>query len=157
MAKKKADQKEQNKNTAWEEGEIAVWLGPLGVWGKIHDDGKYPIGRNDLAYVTSKGDIYLNIKKDCTPKEWEYIIAHCMLHLGFGHFREKADPLWNTACDWVVTKFLRESHIGAPLPEFQQEFPFAVKSEEQVYERLRENPEMAYTVNLGLTGLLSFS
>ena len=151
MAKKRIEQKRSKEIPAWELGEMEVRHGPLGMWGTVHNDNHYPIGQNDFAYVTSKGDIFLNTKRNCSPKEWEYVIAHCMLHLGFGHFREHIDPLWNIACDWVITKFLRESHIGTPPLEFIQDFPFPVKNEEQVCHRLQEDPKLRSEINFSLT------
>ena len=143
MAKKKADPKKAKESPAWEKGFDAARALPIHVPVTVHCDNRYPIGRTDWAYVTSKGDIYLNPRMNGTPKEWEYVIAHCMLHLGFGHIHRDADPFWNTACDWVVTKFLKDSHIGTPPMEFQQEFPFSVKNEEQVYQQLQDRPDKA--------------
>ena len=79
------------------------------------------------------------------------MIAHCWLHLGFGHFREHSDRLWNTACDCVVAKFLRDNHIGSPPQEYRLEFPFAVKNEEQAYQQLLNRPELAVKANYSLT------
>lgn len=143
MAKKKADAKKAKESPAWQKGLDAARALPIHVPVYIHCDNSYPIGRTDWAYVTSKGDVYLNPRMNGTPKEWEYVIAHCMLHLGFGHIRRGADSFWNTACDWVVTKFLKDSHIGTPPMEFQQEFPFPVKNEDQVYQQLQDRPNKA--------------
>ncbi len=151
MAKKCSEPAKKNELPAWELGVQAVSQGPLGLFARVLCDKSYPIGKTDWAYVSSKGEIRLNPGIEASPKEWEYVIAHCLLHLGFGHFREKMDPLWNTACDWVVTKFLRDSHIGSPPQEFRQEFPFAVKNEEQVCQRLRDDPALASGVRFGMT------
>ena len=50
------------------------------------------------------------------------------------------DPAWVSACDLVVAKFLKDSHIGTPPPEYQRELPFPVKDEEQTWQRLAESP-----------------
>ncbi len=148
---KKVQKKNERETPAWAKGRELVRKGPLGCYADVFCDSRYPIGKNDWAYVTSRGSIYLNPRKDATPKEWEYIISHCLLHLGFGHFRQQQDRFWNTACDLVVTKFLRDAHIGSPPKEFQQMFPVAVRNEEQVYQELLSRPELATKANFSLT------
>lgn len=91
------------------------------------------LGRNVPAKVSSSGCIYLN--KDCShsPKAWAYFIAHCMLHLCFGHFDAERMPgywqqitekqqkwvnqydpaLWNMACDIFVARFLADIKFGS--------------------------------------------
>ena len=152
MGKKRAKSETEKEIPDWHKGWALVQRGPLGYIGEVRCDNSYPIGKNDWAYVTSKGVIYLNPKKVGSPKEWEYVIAHCTLHLGFGHIRERSDRFWDTACDWVVTKFLRDSHIGLPPLEFHQDLPIVVKNEEQVYQQLRERPELASKVDFSMTG-----
>lgn len=93
---------------------------------------KEELGKDIPAKVSSSGMIYIN--KDCnkTVKEWLYIIAHCVLHLCFGHFDSERMPgyfqqiddntkkwindynpeLWNMACDIYITRFLLEVKIG---------------------------------------------
>lgn len=108
---------------------------------RVYCDTSYPIAKSDWAYVCTDGSIYLNPHRDAPIPEWEYVISHCLLHLGFGHLDDETkltDPLWNVACDLVVTKFLSDSHIGTPPPEFRHALPFVVKSEEQAYEWLQE-------------------
>ena len=133
---------------AWKQAEAKIASGPLFMLlhhAYIHCDDDYPMSREDWAYVTSTAGIYLNPRRVATVGEWEYVISHCLLHLGFGHITQKCedDPLWNEACDYVVARFLKDSHIGLPPPEFQIEFPCPVKDEEQVYQWLKEHPESA--------------
>ena len=151
MGKKQAQQKNEREKPAWAKGKELVRKGPLGCYADVFCDSRFPIGKNDWAYVTSRGSIYLKPRKEATPREWEYIICHCLLHLGFGHFRQQQDRYWNTACDWVVTKFLRDAHIGAQPKEFQQIFPFTVRNEDQVYQELLSRPELAAKANFSLT------
>lgn len=109
----------------------------------VYCSNDYPIAKNDWAYVSNDGHIYLNPhREEATVSEWEYIISHCLLHLGFGHFQKDRlqDPAWVSACDLVVAKFLKDSHIGTPPPEYQRELPFPVKDEEQTWQRLAESP-----------------
>ena len=114
-------------------------LGGLAASVRVYQDGRVPMARGDWAYVTSQGEIYLNSSREAMALEWEYVLAHCMLHLGLGHFQPERmeDPLWVSACDLVVTRFLRDSRIGKPPPEFGGELPVPAKSEEQALEQLR--------------------
>ena len=130
----------------WKLAEARAENGPLFKLmqcARIYCDDDYPMAKEDWAYVTSDADIYLNPKKTASVGEWEYVISHCLLHLGFDHILQDRvdDPIWNTACDYVVDKFLKDSHIGSPPPEFQVIAPCAVKDEEQVYSWLKEHPE----------------
>lgn len=145
MGKKKAaaSKEKADKRPAWS---IAVTrvnngiLHRLAYYSGIYCEKTYPMAKTDWAYVTNNGCVYLNPYRDATVGEWEYVISHCLLHLGFGHFREdrREDRAWETACDMVVAKFLRDSHIGTQPPEFCFEFLFPVKDEEQAYQRLLE-------------------
>ncbi|MDR1848809.1 MAG: hypothetical protein LBQ75_02100, partial [Zoogloeaceae bacterium] len=57
----------------------------------------------EFAFVTNDGYIYCNPKRRAEPEQWARVLAHCLLHLGMEHFREKDHPiLWNMACDCVV-------------------------------------------------------
>ena len=65
------------------------------------------------AVVTKDGSIHVHPKKRATAEEWLYILAHCLLHLGFEHFKETENPaLWNMACDVFVAKFLYDMKLG---------------------------------------------
>ena len=101
--------------------------------------------KSDWGYVTQGGILVLNSGRDASPKEWEYVLAHLMLHLGLGHFdsRYQGKPMWNAACDMVVTQFLRDCKIGTPPPEFTWELPLSAKEEQEVYEELCLRPELA--------------
>lgn len=166
MSKKNAKPKksEKKKLEPWEEARDALGLSPF--WKlesivQVRRDNSYPIGRDDWAYVSSGGGIYLNPNREATKGEWVYIIAHCMLHLGFGHFRQErmGDPLWQTACDMVVNHFLRGCRIGSPPAGFLGEYPVPVRSEEQTWEALkrlppREGPWAFSTMSGGRPGMI---
>lgn len=94
---------------------------------------KSRLGKDVPAKVSSIGIIYLNKDCDKTPKEWAYIIAHCMLHISFGHFDAERMPgywqqitaknqkwvndyipeLWNMACDIFISRFLADVRFGS--------------------------------------------
>lgn len=107
-------------------------------------DQSYPMAKSDLAYVSAGGDIRLNPARDADPEEWAYIIAHCILHLGLGHFRPERenDALWNAACDMVVTRFLRDSKIGREPIGFDEPLPLVAKDEEMTWEALRNGSDL---------------
>lgn len=125
------------------EGALCLMAGSVYIYYGEHWD-KY-FARPDWGYVTYDGYLYLNHRQKATPKEWEYVIAHLLLHLGLGHFNEKHrnDPVWNAACDLVVTQFLKECKIGTAPAEFSWELPLPAREESQVYEELRIRPGLA--------------
>ncbi len=89
------------------------------------------------AVVTAGGTIHVHPKKRAQPEEWLYILAHCLLHLGFEHFKDKENPtLWNIACDAFVAKFLYEMKLGKPPSEFRVPVDFQARDEETLYKIL---------------------
>ena len=62
----------------------------------------------DAAVVYKEGTIELNKDALLTPMQWAYTIAHCKLHLAFGHFDAERMPgykkeLPDGASEWVVS------------------------------------------------------
>lgn len=166
MSNKKAGSKsqKQEKTPEYVKAERRLHetaLGGLTAHVAVCCDNSYPIGKTDWAYVTSTGRILLNPRREASAAEWEYVIAHCMLHLGMGHFQEHrlGDPLWQRACDIVVTRFLRESKIGRAPFDFIAALPFSAKSEDETWELLRNLPEERRgpsfsTMNSGRPGIV---
>ncbi len=65
------------------------------------------------AIVTIDGMICAHPKRHEEVDVWVYVFAHCLLHLGFEHFKQKPRPdLWNTACDLTIAKFLDDFKLG---------------------------------------------
>jgi hypothetical protein len=83
--------------------------------------------------VTSLGFVYLHPRRRGEPEEWAWVVAHCLLHLGFGHLaRERLpgwraaaglpsvrdsgafDVAWNLAACVTVNRFLSHLKIGRP-------------------------------------------
>jgi predicted metal-dependent peptidase len=94
---------------------------------------------NGWAVVTTNGYIHLHPTRRGRPKEWVYVIAHCLLHLGFGHFQERENPAaWNMACDCVIAHFLAGMKLGRPLDEMRLPPELAVSNEERLYQRFCE-------------------
>ncbi len=127
-----------------------------GLGGYIRICGRELMGKKATAYVRSDGYILLNQDILRTPLQWAYVIAHCQLHLAFGHFDGERMPgfwkeaqngerkwavscnkyLWNMACDLYIARFLGDLKFGAPLnPVSLSDFPGATE-ERRLYEYL---------------------
>lgn len=94
---------------------------------------------NGWAVVTSDGVIHVNPKKRGTPEEWLYVIAHCLLHLGFQHIAERGkDRLWNVACDYCVNRFLSHLKIGKKPDDIEYDQDYFSGNEESLYKNLKD-------------------
>lgn len=93
----------------------------------------------DSGWATVSGDglIRAHPTRRAEPGQWAYVIGHCLLHLGFGHFQARTRPLeWNTACDCLVARFLQQCRLGEPPEGFGDRLDFAARSEDALYEQL---------------------
>jgi len=82
------------------------------------------------------------------------VLAHCLLHLGMEHFKEKENPiLWNMACDCVVEKFLTDLKFGIALHD--DSLPAGINDEERLYNRLLESPDKGEYTGFGTAGASS--
>lgn len=129
--------------------------------GYIYIRDKNTFGKKSAAYVDSGGTIYLNQDVPLTPSQWAYAIAHCQLHLAFGHFDGEKMPgydredaageeakewkvacnpyIWNVACDIYISKFLHDIKFGTPLNMTSVSvFPGPVTDERKIYQYLIE-------------------
>lgn len=130
----------------------------LDGWIRWRD--KNILGKATAAVVDSDGYIFVNENVLLEPKQWAYAIAHCLLHLAFGHFdarnmpgeettstdgkkewKVKADKkIWNLACDIYITKFLQDMKFGKPLSnESFASFGGSLSDERKIYQHLLEN------------------
>lgn len=148
MAKKKSENKINKNEQQLRDGMEIIQNHPL--FGRMHNifDAvpKSRIGKNIPAKVNSSGIIYLNKDCDKTPKEWAYIIAHCILHLAFGHFDKERMPennninLWNMACDIYITHFLADIKFGTTdIDANQLNMYGSLSSELKIYDYLAEH------------------
>ncbi|MFE3107434.1 hypothetical protein ACFXKJ_31515 [Kitasatospora indigofera] len=70
------------------------------------------------ATVSSSGTIHVNPRRRAEPAEWAWVLAHCLLHLGFGHVpaepgrRTQPDAYELAARCAVVNRFLATFPIG---------------------------------------------
>ncbi|MCX5316807.1 hypothetical protein [Streptomyces sp. NBC_00154] len=83
-----------------------------------------------LAAVTSNGTVHLHPTKRADPAEWAWVLAHCLLHLGFGHVpaatddpREQPDRFDLAARCTVVNRFLLTFPIGRPPGHLPESYP----------------------------------
>ncbi len=159
----KQNHKKQNKNEESLEAGIA-YLNGNALFHMLNKDlntgDRNKLGKNSYACVYSDGRIYLNKDVYLEPREWAYVIAHCMLHLAFGHFDAEHMPgyfverqdgsrswkvqcsksIWNTACDIYIVKFLYDIKFGKPVHENPLlYFPTALNDERKIYQYLMEH------------------
>jgi len=99
------------------------------------------------AVVRSSGSIHVHPRRRAEPEEWEHVLAHCLLHLGFGHLREHDKPiLWNVACDLMVAGFLADLKIGRRPEDVETPAALPGASEEAIFKTLCERgvpPELS--------------
>ncbi|MEU9145772.1 hypothetical protein [Streptomyces sp. NPDC048349] len=83
-----------------------------------------------LAVVTSNGTVHLHPTRLAEPAEWAWTIAHCLLHLGFGHVpaaterdRPQPDRFDLAARCTVVNRFLLTSPAGRAPDHLPAEYP----------------------------------
>ncbi len=130
--------------------------------GYIYINDKHTMDKRSAAYVDSDGCICLNQDMLLSPAQWAYAIAHCELHLAFGHFDGEKMPgdwikdlfgkgeekwkvscnpyIWNVACDIYIARFLYDIKFGAPLSAASvMAFPGPVGEERKIYEYLTEH------------------
>lgn len=137
--------------------------------GTVQIRSKQDMGKS-AAIVRSSGEIFLNKDLPLTPSQWAYAIAHCRLHLAFGHFDADRMPgcqktlpdgsthwivscnkaLWNTACDIYVSKFLSDIKFGTPLcSDPAASFPGSLTDERKIYQYLTEHGYSENSCNYG--------
>lgn len=93
------------------------------------------------AVVDPRGRVDIHQTRRGEPEEWVWVLAHCLLHLGFGHIRPMEHPReWNAACDMVVAGFLAELRVGTPPSDLRSALDdLNARSEERLYARLTED------------------
>lgn len=144
MKKKGKNQKENKfeKNIYEALGYIRMhpMLAPLYRYCQVKWNEGYSWEGDGWALVTDKGSININSKQKGTRDEWVYVIAHCLLHLGFEHFKkqeQKEDKrLWNIACDAYIAQFLKEMRIGKPPKAMEEPLTKQIMDEDKLYESL---------------------
>ena len=158
MSKPKQHHKDQGDIAAlkYNEGCRIVQNHPLfyPLWKKAHvqrsENHDYP--QLGLCAVTMDGHVYCHPRRRAEPEQWAHSLAHCLLHLGMEHFREKEHPVeWNMACDCVVEKFLADLKFGTPLDDSR--LPAGINDEERLYHHLLESRDKAAYSGFGTAGV----
>lgn len=166
MAARKKKTMPQRKNPALEKLQAGILLhrqsplfGRLGGW--ITQGNHRNMGKECAALVRQDGTIYLNADYLSTPKQWAYRIAHCQLHLAFGHFDAEKMPgyhqkgsfdkkRWNMACDIYIAKFLADVKYGEPFcPDPAGLFPGSLTEEQKIYDFLSEQGDLQASYHYG--------
>lgn len=124
------------------------------IYKCYHGDSSAYIGALDgWVTVSSRGIMQRNPQKTAEPEVWAYIIAHCLLHFAFGHFRKVEKPLeWAVACDIFVSRFLQTLKIGRPPEPFCSKMELPAQSEGELYERFCRDGIPAEYRQLGVAG-----
>jgi len=177
MAKKK-EEKISKKRQQFDDGESIVNNNPLFRLAFMYTNIIFDknLGKNITAKVDSSGNIHVNIDCDKTSKEWAYIIAHCYLHIFFGHFEAEHMPgywqrinddekvwvnsfdarLWNIACDIYVSRFLLDFKFGvSDIAESNFAKFRGTPSEIEIYEKLLEDKDKVGYEDFGTAGTSS--
>ncbi|MER6239676.1 hypothetical protein ABT185_26995 [Streptomyces clavifer] len=110
-----------------------------------------------LAVVTSGGFVHAHPTKRAEPAEWAWVLAHCVLHLGFGHLpasaddpRAQPDRYEVAARCTVVNRFLLTFPVGRPPDDLPAAYPAG--DEEQLAARWRRDGIPAAYERCGTAG-----
>lgn len=105
------------------------------------------------AVVTPGGWIHAHPTRRGEKEEWTHVIAHCLLHLGFGHLRKRSRPLeWNAACEVFVERFLKSLKLGRPPLILYPASDITAQSEERLYDIFCERGVPDSLMQPGLAG-----
>src|SRR5260221_2102028 len=142
MSRKKADGRTNPAEERFQQGLELVrahpLFSPMAYRARIHRKPGNLCPGDGWAVVTSDGVIHTHPTRLGTPAEWAYVLAHCLLHLGFGHFDRANSHEWNDACDWFLLGFLRRIAIGRPPNDMLITAEPPGTTEERIYQALRE-------------------
>lgn len=142
MAKKKNNKGKVDPATkAFEEGVSIVYKHPLfsalasRAWFLRKKNNRCP--EDGWAVVSSSGQIHVHPTRRAQPEEWAYVIAHCLLHLGFGHFKEDKKHWyeWNKATDAFIARFLSDLKFGRAPQGMSSQTDFSARDEEKLYQQ----------------------
>ncbi|MBC9713400.1 hypothetical protein H9Y04_12550 [Streptomyces sp. TRM66268-LWL] len=82
-----------------------------------------------LAVVDSNGTVHAHATRYADPATWAWTLAHCVIHLGFGHVpaakgeREQPDRFDLAARCAVVNRFLLTFPVGRPPDDLPASYP----------------------------------
>lgn len=96
-----------------------------------------------LAVVSSNGTVHAHPYRRAEPAAWAWALAHCLLHLGFGHVpaaagpREQPDAFDLAARCVVVNRFLAAMPVGEAPEHLPRSWPDG--DEDKLAERFRRD------------------
>ncbi len=106
-----------------------------------------------FAVVATSGRIDVHPQRLAPAEQWAYVLGHCLLHLGMEHFQERPDRMaWNTACDAVVTNFLRTLRFGVKPEPLPSDWVLPAAREDALYELIVNQGMPPHLRNLGTAG-----
>lgn len=157
MSKKKLKTNKDPGLASFEEGCRLLSRHPLftPIWQhtcEIREQGNL-CPENGWAVVTANGFIHINPERLAEPEEWAYVLAHCMLHLGLGHFRKTQDAFkWNAACDYFAARFLKDLKLGKAPDDLYGRLDYPASSELDLYRRFCESGIPSQLTDIGTGG-----
>ena len=120
-----------------------------------NDSNHNGVPRDGFCVVRADGQIRVHPTRRVEPSEWEYVLAHALLHLAFDHFRAEISPEWNAACDCSVARFLFDIKVGTPPVEVLPDSQFPIlpaRDEETLAARFRQNGVPSALSRLSVAG-----
>ncbi|MEU4642490.1 hypothetical protein [Micromonospora sp. NPDC023814] len=97
---------------------LSFQVGPwqrAGARAVLVDDGQL-VAAKAIAVVDARGVIRASKAHRLDEDQWSWVLAHCLLHLGFGHLapdRYAADPAYADVACLAVARFQRALKLGA--------------------------------------------
>lgn len=129
---------------------------PLWLRARIRRNEYSRCPADGWALVSSHGAIHVHPTRRATPEEWMHVLAHCLLHLGLEQFRNQEDQrAWNTACDIVVARFLRDLKLGRTPEDMLGALDLSSQDEHELYDRFRREGIPNEMARMGTAGRMN--
>ncbi|MFI0940786.1 VWA-like domain-containing protein [Streptomyces sp. NPDC021020] len=131
-------------------------LGSLDV--RFCRTGCRAVPEDGWAMADSDGCLHVHPRRLAEPREWAWVLAHCLLHLGFGHVpaargaRTQPDAYELAARCLVVSRFQQSLLVGTPPAGLDVPDSFPDGDEEQLAERFRRDGIPARFARCGVGG-----
>nr|WP_232534031.1 hypothetical protein [Plantactinospora sp. KBS50] len=112
---------------------LSVRIGPwqrAGARAVLAEDRQL-VAAGAIAVVNAHGTIRASRAHRLTEDQWSWVLAHCLLHLGFGHLapdRPAADPAYGDVACVAVARFQRAVKLGTEPALLPAELPTAEES-----------------------------
>ncbi len=159
MASKRTQKKDGGRDIAFEKYALGAEMvashpmfAPLWSHANVYRHDNKIVPDDGWALVSANGIIHVHPRRRAEPEEWLYVLAHCLLHLGFEHFQTMPNPReWNVACDCVVARFLADLKLGCA-PQEMRWTQLPSGDERVLYRRFCESGIPAGVQNLSVSG-----